>query len=66
MEHEEEFRKLIASGSDYDELLRMGNVIRRVEDPAEWRREIKAKARADRIRVRTGLSARGPNIVWAL
>jgi hypothetical protein len=65
MEHEAEYRKLVTSGSDYDELLRMGHVIRRVENPPGWRDEIKAKARADRIRVRTGLSNSASKVVWA-
>lgn len=65
MEHEAEYRKLVALGSDYDELLRMGHVVRRVDDPAAWRKAIKAKARADRIRVRTGLSATDPDVAWA-
>jgi hypothetical protein len=65
MEHEAEYRKLVASGSDYDELLRMGHVSRRVDDRDAWRKEIKTKARADRIRVRTGLSARDASVAWA-
>lgn len=60
-----EYRKLVTSGSAYDELLRMGHVVRRVDDPGKWRREIKAKARTDRIKVRTGLSARDPHVAWA-
>lgn len=66
MEHEAEFRKLIAAGSDYDELLRMGHVVRAPEDIPEWRKVIRAKARADRVKIRTGRSARDPTVVWAI
>jgi hypothetical protein len=53
VEHEAEWRKLVARGSDYDELLRLGFVNTRVDDAAAWRAEIRANARADRIRVGT-------------
>jgi hypothetical protein len=65
VEHEAEYEKLVRRGTDYDELLRMGHVAARVEDTKAWRDDIKAKARADKIRVRTGLSNHDPNIVWA-
>jgi hypothetical protein len=65
MEHEAEYRRLVGSGSAYDDLLRMGHVTRRADDPATWRDEIKAQARADRIRVRTGVSAGDPEVAWA-
>lgn len=50
----------------YGTLLATGQVIKRVEDvgdPAVWRKEIKRQARADRIKVRTGMTN---GIVWAL
>lgn len=65
VEREAEFRKLITAGSDYDELLRMGHVARRPADIPEWRSRIRAQARVDRIKVRTGVSTRDPTIVWA-
>ena len=51
---------------DYGELLFSGELIRSSEDvgdPDEWRAEIRKKARADRIKVRTGETA---GKVWAL
>jgi hypothetical protein len=51
---------------DYGELLFSGEVIRScegIDDPGEWRAAIKEKARADRIKVRTGETA---GKVWAL
>jgi hypothetical protein len=65
MEHEEEFAKLVRHGSYYDELLRMGHVVARVADTKAWRDEIKAKARGDKIKVRTGLSHHDDHVVWA-
>lgn len=56
MEREAEYERLVQEGSYYDELLRMGHVVARVADTKAWRAEIKAKARADQIKVRTGLS----------
>jgi hypothetical protein len=50
----------------YGTLLATGQVIvglKDVDDPAAWRAEIRRQARADRIKVRTGLSGA---IVWAL
>lgn len=65
MEHEAEYEKLVRQGSYYDELLRMGHVVVRVADPKAWRDEIKAKARADKIKVRTGLSHHDDHVAWA-
>ena len=65
MEHEAEYEKLVRQDSYYDELLRMGHVVRRVPDTKVWRDEIKAKARADKIRVRTGLSHQDEHVAWA-
>lgn len=53
MEHEEEFEKLFRRGTDYDELLRMGQVSAVVDDVEAWRAEIRAKVRADKLHVRT-------------
>lgn len=49
-------------GSDYDELLRNGYVAVWSDDPEGWRAAIKANARADKIKVRTGA---GSNDAWA-
>ncbi len=51
---------------DYGQLLASGQAIRArdtVEDPEAWRAAIRRQARADRIKVRTGVNER---IVWAL
>lgn len=51
---------------DYGQLLARGDVIHRredVEDVDAWRSEIKRQARADKIKVRTGVNE---NIVWAV
>ena len=56
-EFQAEFQALLRpSASDYDELLRMGNVIAGPDDPTAWRADIQAKNRADKIGVRTGNS----------
>jgi hypothetical protein len=65
MEHEAEYEKLVRQGSYYDELLRMGHIVARVTDTEAWRGEIKAKARADKIKVRTGISHHDEHIAWA-
>lgn len=62
MEHEAEYAKLMRRGTDYDELLRQGYIAVRTQDPEAWRAEIKAKARADKIKVRTGA---GSSDAWA-
>src|SRR3954451_12477119 len=51
---------------DYGQLLARGQVIHAVEDVRDvegWRAEIRRQARADKIKVRTGLNEA---IVWAL
>lgn len=51
---------------DYGTLLASGQAIKRIDDvgdPALWRAEIRRQARADRIKVRTGMTS---GIVWAL
>lgn len=58
--------KRVRRRDDYGELLFSGEVIRScddVVDPDEWRTAIRKKARADRIKVRTGETA---GRVWAL
>lgn len=58
--------KRVRRRDDYGELLFSGEVIRSrrgIDDPDEWRAEIRKKARADRIKVRTGETA---GRVWAL
>lgn len=58
-EHDERFRRIADDylerpGGDYAELLRHGRVTSpEGVDPEEWRAEIRAKARADKIRVVT-------------
>lgn len=58
-EHEERFRRIAEDylerpGGDYAELLRRGEVSSpEGVDPEQWRAEIRAKARADKIRVVT-------------
>lgn len=57
--HERRFDELVAGflerrGGDYQTLLGYGRVtLEPVEDPEQWRREIRRQARRDRIRVRT-------------
>jgi hypothetical protein len=58
-EHDERFRRIAEDyldrpGGDYAEVLRRGQVTSpEGVDPEEWRAEIRAKARADKIRVFT-------------
>ncbi len=58
-EHEERFRRILDDfaqrpGGDYAELLRRGRVVSPPGvDVEAWRRRIRAKARADKIRVTT-------------
>jgi hypothetical protein len=65
MEHEAEYAKLLTRHSDYDELLRSGFVIVQSDDPDSWRKNLKAEARADKIRVRTGIADADDQVVWA-
>jgi hypothetical protein len=49
--------KRVRRRDDYGKLLARGDVVRSiadVDDPDEWRTEIKRQARSDRIKVRTG------------
>ena len=52
-------------GSDYDELLRFGSVYARVDDLEQWRAEIRAQVRADKLRVRTFIVNEDERIVVA-
>ena len=58
-EHEQRFRRIVEDylerpGGDYAELLRRGEVSSpEGVDPEAWRAEIRAKARADKVRVFT-------------
>jgi hypothetical protein len=64
-EHDERFRRIAEDylerpGGDYAELLRRGDVSSpEGVDPERWRAEIRAKARADKIRVFTIRSGDG-------
>lgn len=58
--------KRVRRRDDYGKLLASGQVIQpvdEVEDPDAWRAEIKRQARADRIKVRTGITG---GTLWAL
>jgi hypothetical protein len=65
VEHEFEYARLVQRRSDYDELLRMGFVVVRADDPDGWRRRLKANARADKVHVRTGNADADDHVVWA-
>jgi len=54
--------------ADYLQLLRRGSVTRRLALPQHplWRRQIRARARADELRVRTWSRAEAPATVWAV
>jgi hypothetical protein len=54
-------------GEDYRMLLRRGSVMRRLA-PSEhgaWRQAIRARARADELRIRTWSRGGAPATVWA-
>lgn len=58
--------KRVRRRDDYGKLLATGQAILpvdEVEDPEAWRAEIKRQARADRIKVRTGITG---ETLWAL
>jgi len=58
--------KRVTQRDDYGTLLAASQVVRKVgdvDDPQAWRAAIKRQARADRIRVRTGISN---GVVWAI
>lgn len=50
----ESLRERLACRGDYGELLANGHVVRWLDDVDSWRAGIRAQARADRIKVRTG------------
>ncbi len=52
---------------DYQQLLRHGYLRRLLPNDAHerWRRELRRRARQDRLRIRTGAGPTGTNIVWA-
>jgi hypothetical protein len=54
--------------ADYLQLLRRGSVMRRLapDEHAAWRRAIRAKARADELRIRTWSRGGRPATVWAV
>lgn len=55
-------------GADYRHLLRRGSVMRRLAPSkhADWRKAIRAQARADDLAVRTWSRAGPPGEVWAV
>jgi hypothetical protein len=66
-ENAKAFERLVAVMSgDYAQLLMRGELIVRTDDPAGWRKEMRDKARLDRLKIRTGRSNRDPQVVWAL
>jgi hypothetical protein len=65
-EYEEEFNRLVRPLGDYEELLKRGSVSRRVEDVNAWPATMRAKARQDRLTVRTGIAAHDAQVAWAL
>ena len=61
------FQRLVAIMSgDYAQLVMRGELVARTDDPAGWRKEMRDKARLDRLKIRTGRSDRDPHVVWAL
>lgn len=66
-ENAKAFDRLVAVMSgDYAQLLMRGELVVRTEDPDGWRKEMRDKARLDRLKIRTGRSDRDPRVVWAL
>jgi hypothetical protein len=53
MEHEAEYEWLVEELDPYEAMLRFGHVTRDVDNPDEWRAEIRRQARADKRKVRT-------------
>jgi hypothetical protein len=55
-------------GRDYQQLLRRGSVMRRLAPTRHdaWRAAIRAKARADELRIRTWSGGGGPATVYAV
>ena len=66
-ENAKAFERLVAIMSgDYAQLLMRGELIARTDDPAGWRKEMRDKARLDRLKIRTGRSDRDSHVVWAI
>jgi hypothetical protein len=75
MIHEAEYGALVtkkrieidvsSSSTDYQRLLIQGQVTARPDDVGEWRKTIKASARADKISVATGVSDQDAHLAWA-
>jgi hypothetical protein len=63
--HEAELEDLFREGTDYGELLKPGEIHRVVDDPYQWRAEIRRQARRDKIRVRT-FGREGSSLVIAV
>lgn len=66
-ERMDRFVRRVGRRDDYGTLIAAGYVVvsaERIGDTEEWRREIRRQARADRLRVRTGLGRE--NTLWAL
>ena len=61
MEREDDFLRLVRRGSDYDELLRAGHVVCRVEHAEEWRQSMREQARGqDQSMDQRGIPNRSP------
>src|SRR5215211_6609361 len=54
-----------AAKQDYQQLTGKGWVLRDTDDTDGWRKAIRARARNDRLRVRTGVSRQMPSRAWA-
>jgi hypothetical protein len=66
-ENAKAFERLVAVMSgDYAQLLMRGELVVRTDDPDGWRKEMRDKARLDRLKIRTGRSDRDPRVAWAL
>jgi hypothetical protein len=68
MDHADDFDRLTEDLDPYHAFLRFGHVSAHVEDPAEWRAEIRRQARRDNIRMRSfvlGERSEGLHRVWA-
>jgi hypothetical protein len=55
-----------AAKRDYLTLLGEGSVIRDTDDTDGWRKAIRGRARADRLRVRTGVARQMPSRAYAV
>jgi hypothetical protein len=67
-DHEEAFDRLTETLDPYHEFLRFGSVTAQVDNPDEWRAEIRCQARRDKIPMRSVVAGRTPDglhYVWA-